>query len=123
MAKAVTDIPQAQVVASDPRLPHDRFILDGIDVSREPHFTVSEVAKVFFGRSSHWMRWLERHGWLELDGEAVGTKRTEQGARYYTLDDVENIAHALAQKGKINVAQLTNCLLIVQTEARVWGYL
>lgn len=111
------------VVVKDASLPADRFILEGIDTSREPHFTVSEVAKFFFGMSAHWVRWRERKGDFFLDGEAVGSHRTPEGARYYTLSDVEKMAHALAEKDNLSVDQLTNALLLVQAEARVWGYL
>lgn len=111
------------IVVSDSRLPTDQFILEGIDVSREPVFTVSEVAKMFFARSPHWIRWLERKGQFVLDGEDVAGHRSEEGARRYDLADIEKMAHALAEKGSINGAQLTNALLLVQVEAKVWGYL
>jgi hypothetical protein len=78
---------------------------------------------VFFGRSAHWMRWRERNGFFILDGEDVSGHRTTQGARRYTLADVEKIAHALAEKDAINGAQLMNALLMVQTNARIWGYI
>jgi hypothetical protein len=114
---------ESQVVVTDSRLPTDKFILEGIDVAREPVFTVSEVAKVFFARSPHWVRWRERKGFFVLDGEDVSGQRTDDGARRYNLADIEKMAHALASKGAINGAQLTNALLLVQIEARVWGYL
>lgn len=111
------------VVVTDSRLPTDKFILEGIDVAREPVFTVSEVAKVFFARSPHWVRWRERKGFFTLDGEDVGGQRTDEGARRYNLADIEKMAHALAEKGAINGAQLTNALLLVQTEAKIYGYI
>lgn len=114
---------EQQVVVTDSRLPTDKFILEDIDVTREPVFTVSEVAKVFFARSPHWIRWRERKGFFVLDGEDVSGQRTTEGARRYNLADVEKMAHALAAKGAINGAQLTNALLLVQTEAKLWGYL
>lgn len=111
------------VVVTDTRLDSEKFMLEGIDVSEGPQFTVSEVAKVFFGRSSHWVRWLEGQGGFVLDGEVVGTARTAKGARVYDLSDIEKMTHALAQQGKINGAQAANALLIVQTIARVWQFL
>lgn len=110
------------VVVSDSRLPADRFIFDGIEVS-EPVFTVSEVAKFFFARSSHWIRWRERQGHFTLDGVDVGGHRTEGGARRYTLSDIEKMSHALAQARVINGSQLTNTLLLLQAEGRLYGYL
>lgn len=110
------------VVVTDTRLDSERFMLDGIDVSEGPQFTVSEIAKVFFGRSSHWVRWLEGQKALMLDGKEVGTGRTAKGARVYDLADVEKITHALAQGRKISGAQAANALLVVQTVARIWGF-
>lgn len=42
----------------DPKRP----LFVGIDVSEAPHFTVSEAAKFFFKRSSHWIRLQENLG-------------------------------------------------------------
>ena len=133
------------IVLTDARLPTDHLILEGVDVAKEPVFTVSEIAKVFYARSPHWIRWRERKGYFVLEPEGgapeghvhdfddeghcacgaedVGGQRTSEGARRYTLADIEKMTHALASKGAINGAQLTNALLLVQTEARVWGYI
>lgn len=157
----------ASIVVTDPRLPVDKFILDAVEerelgrLEEAPRFTVSEIAKVFFGKSPHWVRWREKKGFFILDGSPdcthsegyqgidedtdleitkfrtliidgkcancggidVTGHRTEVGARSYTLADVEKMAHALAQQGGINGAELGHALLAVQTVARVWGYL
>lgn len=113
----------AQFILTDTRLPADKFILEGVDVSEEPLFAISEVAKMFFARSPHWIRWRERKGDFNLDGEDVSGGRTQTGLRKYTLADIEKIAHALAEKGAINGAQLNTVLLLVQTEARLWGHI
>ena len=90
----------AQVlVLKDPALPEDHFIMEGIDTSAKgPYFSITEMAKVFFGKSDHWVRKMERLDALVLDGEEVGRRRTEKGARTYLLEDVEKMAHALASK-------------------------
>jgi hypothetical protein len=115
------------VTIADPRLDDKKFIFEGIDVTREPLFTVSEIAKFFFGRSAHWVRWQEGQGHFTLtkDGEKVpvGDRRTESGARVYALSDVEDIAHALAEHQAINGRQLNDVMLILSTNARIWGYL
>lgn len=121
--------PQMVVVNSDLRA--DGFIFEGIDTSVKsddpdkpgPTFTVSEVAKVFFGRSPHWVRWRERKGFFTLDGEDVSGHRTETGARSYTLGDIEQMAHALAQNGAINGTQLNLALVLLKTSGQVHGYL
>ena len=114
---------QSHIVMVDQRLPTDHLILEGIDVDKQPVYTVSEVAKVFFGKSPHWIRWREKNDFFVLDGEQVGGSRTPEGARRYTLSDIEKMAHALAGREAINGAQLTNALMMVQTSARIWGYL
>lgn len=109
-------------VVTDDSLP-DKLMLEGIDVSFEPRFSVAEVAKVFFGRSPHWLRWVERKGRIKFDGEPVSVSRTEVGARTYTLADVEKMAHGLAATGAIEPVNLIYALRIVQSVARVYGYL
>lgn len=111
-----------QVVVQAPYLPPDRFLLDGIDTSEGPTFTVSEAGKVFFNRGAHWMRWSEKEGHMQLDGVEVGTTRTPVGARVYTLTDIEQVAHALASNHAINGAHVVNVLLVVQAMARLYGY-
>lgn len=112
------------IVVTDTRLDSEAFLLDGVDVSAKPLFSVSEVAKVFFGLSGHWIRWLEttKHAFV-LDGADIEFSRTDKGARVYSLADVEKMTHALAQGSHINGAQAANALLIVQTIARIHGYL
>lgn len=111
------------LVVTDARLDQDTFMLEGLDTSEGPHFSVSEVAKFFFARSPHWIRWRETKDDFVLDGRVVGNRRTEEGARYYTLSDVEEMAHALAHHGAINGSQLHLALTLVQAEARLHGYL
>jgi hypothetical protein len=158
-------MPEALAV-TDSRIDPDRFILADIDTSAGPLFTVSEVAKFFFARTAHWVRWRERRSFFVLDGakdclheeahevpehtnetgkvhkaktdyitwitdgfckacggRAVGNSRTPEGARRYSLADVEEIAHALAERGAISGSQLRNTLTIVQAVARNAGYL
>jgi hypothetical protein len=110
-----------------------------------PHFSVQEVSKVFFGNGPDWLRWRMRpddkriknketgvvtikkgkypEGYLILDGQKIEPKRTDAGARYFTLADVERMAHALAQGGHIDGAQLTNVIVLVKTVAKTYGVL
>lgn len=111
------------VVVADSRLPTDHFILEGVDVTREPLFSVSEVGKVFFARSPHWVRWRERKGEFVLDEEDVAGQRTDGGSRVYNLEDIEKIAHALAQHGAIDGNQLNLALLTVQLQAQIWQHI
>jgi hypothetical protein len=103
----------------DPR----KMMMEGLDDSEGPHYSVTEVAKVFFARSNHWLRDLERKGRLVLDGAPVGQHRTKSGARTYGLVDVEQVAHALAQNGAIDGRQLQGALVIVNIQAQIYGIL
>lgn len=114
------------VILHDSGIPSDRFILQGIDVSEKPIFNVSEVGKIFFARSANWMRWVDKSGYLYLDGEYVGGFRhdgTANGYRRYTLSHVERMAHALAAREVIDSVQLIQALRLVQDEAKLWGYI
>lgn len=115
---------EAQVVIVDSRLPTDRLLFEDIDTETDgPKFTISEVAKLFFARSPHWVRWQERKGNLTLDGNIVGQHRSDAGSRFYTLADVEQMAHALATRKAIGGDQLNNAMLIAQSVARLYHLL
>lgn len=85
----------------------------------KPTFRISEVAQFFFARSPDWMRWLgnlhDREAPIfELDGQPLEIKRTESGNRVYNLVDVERLAHALIQHGKIDGQQFMITINLVR---------
>ena len=103
-----------------------------------PNYSVQDAAKVFFARSADWLRWRGRpvhphkedqpctsrchpDGYFVLDGVKIEEKRTEAGARVYTLADIERMAHALAQKEALDGRALTNVIMIVKWQARLYG--
>lgn len=108
-----------------------------------PNFRVKDVAVVFFGKSDDWLRWRMRpddkrvkdketgkttivkgkypEGYFVLDNEVMEFKRTESDARYFTLADIERMAHALAQGGHIDGARLALVTKMVLTCARLHG--
>lgn len=129
---------------SDEMFPIDK---DGLE---SPHFSVQEVSKFFFGKGADWLRWRMRpddkkvkgedgtylrnpdgsfviekgdypDGYFILDGSPMDFKRTTAGARYFTLADIERMAHALAQGGHIDGAQLANIILLVKICSKVHG--
>lgn len=116
-------------VMTDMRIDPEQMMLEGVDTSKKPLFTVSEMAKFFFARSNHWVRWLEQTGKMTItdpDGTVreVGTRRSEKmNGRVYTLSDIEEIAHALAANSSISGAQLRHTLLLVKAQAVMNGYL
>lgn len=122
----------AMTVLADPALDTEKFMLEGIDTAKEPQYSVSEMAKVFFARSSHWVRWLETDdshgtkpaGWrMMLDGERLVPIRTASNARKYDLALIEKIAHALVENESITITQLRHALTIVRTQARMYNYI
>jgi hypothetical protein len=103
-----------------------------------PNYSVQDAAKVFFARSADWLRWRGRpvhphkpneacnarcrpDGYFVLDGMKIEEKRTEAGARVYTLADIERMAHALAQNDALDGLTLTKVIMIVKWQARLYG--
>lgn len=109
-------------MVTDSRVDPSAFILDGIDTSAGPVFSVGEAARFFFARSSHWMRWVEREGKLVLEGTNVAQDRSNAGSRKYTLSDIEFAAHALATNGAITGTQLRHALQLVAIQAELHGF-
>jgi len=105
-----------------------------------PNYSVQEVSKFFFGKNSDWLRWRyesdervskktgmvttpARHpqGFFVLDGVPLEPKRDSRaGYRYYTLADVERMAHALAQNGALDGYELLHTLRMVKLSADMW---
>lgn len=94
-----------------------------------PTYTVQEAAKFFFGKGADWLRWRTKHtpdnpqGFFVLDGEPLPDRRTDAGFRYYTLADIERMAHALAQNGGIDGGTLQAIIDQVKTSCRIYGYI
>jgi len=99
-----------QYWVTEEMLPHDRT---GVV---KPTFTIAQVAQVFFARSGDWIRYLEGLGEeaLMLDGKILEPRRTISGSRYYTLSDVEKMAHALLQNQRIDVMQFIAVIELVR---------
>jgi hypothetical protein len=111
------------IVITDARVDAEKFVLHGIDTSKAPVYSIGEAAKVFFARTSHWIRWLEREGKLTLDGEDVGAERSKAGMRTYNLNDIEAMIHALAENKAISGSQARLALAVVAAQAGLYGYL
>lgn len=98
-----------------------------------PNFTVAEVSKVFFAEDPDWLRWRIKkteqnpHGFFILDGEPLPERRVQNGSkygfRYYTLADIEKMAHALAQNGAISGARLTHIIGIIKNMLKLYGHI
>ena len=99
----------------------DHYFSYDQDGKPHPCFSVQETAKTFFARGSWWLRDKYRrsdawpHGPLVLNGILLEPKRLETGSRYYTLADIERMAHAMAENRVISgekLAQVVTMLLI-----------
>jgi hypothetical protein len=122
-------------VAKDEWFPEQKIPqADGsiLTVLPKPTFTVAEVSKVFFAQDPDWLRWRLKksaqnpHGFFVLDGKPLPERRTTTstpGFRYYTLADVEKMAHALCQNGAIAGAELVHIITIVKAMLILYGFI
>ena len=120
------DVGSAAVPAVVTDLDPEKMLLEDVPYEKGPSFTISEMAKFFFARTKHWVRWLEQGGKLtltDLDGSQrrVGDRRNDKGGRIYYLRDIEEVAHALAQNSAISGLQLLRTLHLVNTSAEMNG--
>lgn len=95
-----------------------------------PQFRIGEVCKVFFARTDHWFRWLQRvepetetrlgkENYLLWRGREVGVRKNEKGTRVFGVRDVEEVAYALADNGRIDGEELRNILVLLDTIGRI----
>lgn len=116
------DQQQPEVVIEDPRIESvSGMMYDQMPYEEGPQFRISEVAKTFFGRTPHWLRWLHAKEALFLDGRPVGQRMTSQNSRIYGLRDIEEIAHGLAQQRRLEGTNLRLALLILDSVGRLHG--
>lgn len=92
---------------------------DPFDEVNGPLFSTQEVAKIFFARSSHWMRWRDKQDSFVFDGRPVEVRRDKSGARKFDLQTIEKIAHGLAQQTLITPLQLSRTVSAMQAVADV----
>lgn len=86
----------------------------------KPTFRIGEVARIFFARSSDWLRLM---GQQQSDDSVLDVKRTESGSRIYTLVDVEKIAHTLLEAERISMRQFVGAISIIRWMAYSYGIL
>lgn len=110
-------------MSQSPLIPPAKLMFADIDTSREPIFTVSEAAKLFFARTASWLRWRERTGSLRVNNQEVGTGRSDANSRRYSLADIEKVAHALAVNGAISSTQLKVASELLHWQGRLWKYI
>jgi hypothetical protein len=117
----------------DPKLGASFFLWDNMFPTSgsglpRPIYTVQETAKLFFGKSPDWLRWRYRpakssqypNGYFVLNGVQLEPKRTEKDNRYYTLADIERMAHALVENHAIDPEHLWVVLQLVLLQARLY---
>jgi hypothetical protein len=113
------------VVITDLNLDPDHLLFEGIDTSQYPHFSIGEVAKIFFAKSPSWLRGQETAGKFSIQGEDVFLvrRRVAKHARYFCLEDIELMVHALAFNRVINGVRLRTTLTVLKGVGQIWGYL
>lgn len=109
---------------SEVGLDPDRLIFEGIDTTRYPTFSVGETAKFFFARSASWLRTQDNAGKFITEDEGfVVRRRVAKNARFFCLEDIEKMAHALATNGQISTARLRIVLSQLKIQGRLWEYI
>lgn len=98
-----------------------------------PTFSVKEAGLMFFDKSPDWIRWRSGparnhpNGYFVLDPDdpekrqVLEARRTSHAARYYSLADIERMAHALLQNGAIDGEYFTCIIMLVKWRARLSG--
>lgn len=100
-----------------------RPITKDLDLERSPRYRIGEVAKVFFAKSPHWVRWRERTDAFVIDGERWGPERaggSNLKARDYDLGDIEVMARLLYKGGAISRRDHGIALSIVVAQAELY---
>jgi len=105
-----------------------KLVLDGDPNCKHYEPTMRVVDQVIEGKVQEKevkakISWVVDGVCTHCGGHQVGVGKTKSGARIYTLTDIEQMIHALASNGSISGAHATNALLLVQTMARIHGYL
>lgn len=120
----ITSMNQSPIIMmADPLLDPEKMIFDGIDTSEYPLYSVGEMAKVFFARSASWARSHENAGHFDLDDKFIPRRRIAKNARYYSLSEIEQIAHGLAANQIISGARLRLVLTMIRSQGQLWDYI
>lgn len=91
----------------------------------KPTFSIAVLARVFFAKSSDWVRYMDTRDeeGFYLDGELLTPTRSEAGSRIYTLADVEKMAHALLQNSRIDLMHFAATIQIIKSMAYLYRIL
>lgn len=116
---------EPEVVTADPTLSITGRMYDKLPYEVGPQWGVGEMARTFFARSAHWVRWLEnskiKDDYLVLDGKPVARRKDSAGVRVYGLRDVEDFAYALAENGRLDGTRLRSVLLALFYVGEIHG--
>lgn len=104
-----------KVVHEDTWSPTDKLMMEGLP--QGPLFTQGHVSKIFFGnRSYYWIKKRLREG-IYYQGEKIEVQDEVGKTRWYSLADIEKMAHGLYQSQKITMRQMRNTLRVVRAIA------
>lgn len=88
----------------------------------QPTFTTQAVTKVFFGRSTVWLRKAFSQGRIG-DLEIPRREHDPRNSREFRLYDIERLAHALAASHTIDGQRLERAVQIVRLVAQQHSYI
>lgn len=113
------------VIIADAAIDPDKFLFEGVDTTEFPTFSVGEVSKIFFARSPAWLRQMEAKGYFDVEGDIEFTPRrfVSKNARFFCLEDIEKVAHALTYHQAIPATRLRIILTMLKAQGQLWGYI
>jgi hypothetical protein len=112
-----------EIVVHDAEIDPDRLMLEGVEARTVPAmFNLGEVTRFFFGKSTSWLRNIEKEGGLIFEGRVMFLRRDEHNVRVASLADIERIAHALCQTHRITPDDLLVTLRLVKAQAQLHRY-
>lgn len=113
--------PQIQIVHVFQHIDPSAMMLADVDVSKVPVFRTRQVAIIFFQKSPGWLRWRDRQGFFVSENFHCEPARNDQNTRFYTLADIEVLAHAFDEHGIIDAMHLEITLHIIRLIAIGYG--
>lgn len=113
--------PAQTVEVTPPGLDPNKLMFDGKDTTGGPTFSVSEMCKIFFDRSDHWMRHYEKN--LTFNGKPITIRRAENRFRAYDLGTIELMIHGFAQIHQISGEHAVHALTALNAIGKIYGFL
>lgn len=106
-------------------IPSDREFWTSPDMIRKgkPVYANGDVAKLFMGRSTIWLKMRIWRGFGATDdlGE-INPERSDGGHRRWTLYEVERLARTFLQEGALGVADYMKTINMIKAQAYLYDF-